>query len=58
MSIIVSTDVSCDSCDEWCEGVVQASVDRPSARAAAAKQGWTHHRGRDLCPTCTAGAAA
>lgn len=54
MSILVSTDVSCDGCDELGEGVVGPSVSRPGARAAAARQGWTHHRGRDLCPACTA----
>jgi hypothetical protein len=50
---MVSTDVSCDRCDEWTEGVVGPSVDRAGARAAAKRAGWTHHRGRDLCPSCT-----
>lgn len=58
MSILVSTDVSCDRCDEWCEGVVGPSVDRPGARKAAQAQGWSHTAGQDLCPTCTAIEAA
>lgn len=60
MSIIVTTDVNCDGCNDWAEGVVGPKQSARMARATVAGRGWRRVKrdGRmvDLCPYCVAGA--
>lgn len=54
MSITISTDVFCDRCDNWTEGVSCATHGRTkAARKAARKKGWlcSSIEG-DFCPDC------
>lgn len=53
MSITVTTDVFCDGCMAWIDGVTGPSVDRPGARARVKQHGWTHTKGKDYCPECS-----
>ena len=54
MSLMISTDISCDACDTWIEGVLGDAIDYAGAAAKATRQGWstTGVGGPDLCPDC------
>lgn len=55
MSITVTTDVFCDGemCGDWVGGTTHAiKSDYKGARKQARAHGWTHVKGKDLCPIC------
>jgi hypothetical protein len=57
LSITVTTDVFCDRCVNWVDGLSGVQAFRKEARRIAASQGWVRRRddkGRllDLCPDC------
>ena len=57
MSITISTDVFCDNCVVWVEGISgRGFVDKKTARKNAKIQGWISiYRNKkliDLCPAC------
>lgn len=54
MSIVVSTDVFCDNCPNWCATatVTGRRVAAREARETARADGWLIEPGRDLCPAC------
>ncbi len=56
MSLLITTDISCDECGNWTAGYAGCRIDGRRARAQARAAGWQQvRRGgerRDLCPTC------
>jgi len=57
MSVTISTDVFCDQCGNWIEGVTGAKPRHKEARRVAKEAGWSYHPShgyQDLCPICAA----
>jgi hypothetical protein len=49
-----TTDIKCDgpACWVWLTGVTAHEPDVEAARAKAARSGWVHRDGLDLCRRC------
>jgi hypothetical protein len=63
VSISITTDIHCDDCQLWIEGVTSTRQDTGEARMIAKRAGWSYraryngHGGFtrvDLCPQCAA----
>lgn len=59
MSVTVTTDIFCDRCGDWMEGVSgRTFVDKRLARRKARTEGWvykydhTENKYKDFCPNC------
>jgi hypothetical protein len=52
MSYVVTTDVVCDVCGDWSEGVSSFKAMPTQARRAVALRGWVVRKGKDLCAQC------
>lgn len=56
MSMTITTDVFCDDCSDWTEGVSAIKIQAKTALAIAKSRGWKRIREGnlvlDLCPAC------
>ena len=58
MSITVTTDVFCDWCSSWTEGMIAKDKDIYHSRAMAREEGWRlrwsikRQKYEDICPKC------
>lgn len=59
MSARVTTDIFCDKCGDWTNGVTSARIGAKKARRIAKSRGWAYRRSTeepypmvDLCPSC------
>lgn len=63
MSFTITTDIFCDRCNDWTDGVSTYKIDLTAARALARNRGWTCPQKRstyqkDLCPMCNGRASS
>lgn len=53
MSFTITTDVFCDECGAWTNGVSEGSPNRASAWTVAKARGWKKIKGKHTCPMCS-----